>query len=212
MPSLRALILAAVLATVPAIALAAKPAPSSVTISATPATITYGAATTISGTTAPNTSVTLRADGAPFNGVFAQVATATSNATGAYSFSVKPGLNTQYRVTAKAHPTAQSAIATVAVRWRVTRTVSTRHPKRGARVRFSGTVSPAHTGGVAELQRRTATGFKTIKRATLVAATTTSSRYSLRVVVRRNGVYRVRVEADSSHAAGNSRRVSLKVH
>lgn len=212
MSTLRTLILVTGLVTAPAVALAAKPPPPSVTINAAPATITYGAAATISGTTAPNTSVTLRADGAPFNGAFAQVATATSNAAGAYSFSVKPGLNTQYRVSAKTHPSAQSPLATVAVRWRVTRTVSTLRPKRGTRVRFSGSVSPAHTGGIAELQRRTATGFKTIKTATLVAATTTSSRYSLRVVVRRNGVYRVRVEADGSHAAGNSRRVSLKVH
>jgi hypothetical protein len=204
--------LVAALLVLPAAALAAKPAPTSVSIAATPAAITFTHAATISGTTSPNTSVTLRADAFPFNGAFAQVATATSNATGAYSFTVKPDANTQYRVTAKTHPTAQSAIATVSVRWRVTRSVSTRHPKRGSRVRFSGSVSPAHTGAVAELQRRTSTGFKTIKRATLVAATATSSRYSMRVRVKRNGTYRVRVPADAAHLAGNSRRVTLKVH
>jgi hypothetical protein len=32
------------------------------------------------------------------------------------------------------------------------------------------------------------------------------------VRVKRNGTYRVRVEADAAHLAGNSRRVSLKVH
>ena len=206
----RTVIAVAALATLPAVALAAKPAPNSVTIAA-PAAITFGHAATISGTTSPNTSVTLRADAFPFNGAFGTVATVTSNATGAYTFSVKPDANTQYRVTAKTHPTAQSPVATVSVRWRVTRTVSTRHPKRGSRVRFSGSVSPAHTGAVAELQRRTSSGFKTVKTATLTAATATSSRYSLRVKVKRNGTYRVHVAADAAHLAGNSRRVTLKV-
>jgi len=207
----RTLIAITALAALPAVALAAKPAPHSVTIAA-PAAITFGHAATISGTTSPNTSVTLRADAFPFNGAFGQVATVTSNATGAYTFSVKPDANTHYRVTAKTHPTAQSPVATVSVRWRVTRTVSTRHPKKGSRVRFSGSVSPAHNGAVAELQRRTSSGFKTVKTATLTAGTATSSHYSLRVRVKRNGTYRVRVEADAAHLAGNSRRVTLKVH
>ena len=211
MSSIRSLITLAALAALPAVALAAKPAPKSVTIAA-PAAITFGHAATISGTTSPNTSVTLRADAFPFNGSFGQVATATSNASGAYSFSVKPDADTQYRVTAKTHPTAQSPVATVSVRWRVTRSVSTRHPKKGSRVRFSGSVSPAHTGAVVELQRRTSSGFKTVKTATLAAATATSSRYSLRVKVKRNGTYRVHVAADAAHLAGNSRRVTLKVH
>jgi hypothetical protein len=209
---MRSLLVVAGLAALPAVAFATKPAPKTVSITAAPAAVTFGHAATISGTTSPNTGVTLRADAFPFNGAFGQVATVTSNAAGAYLFSVKPDANTHYRVTAKTHPTAQSAIATVSVRWRVTRTVSTRHPKRGSRVRFSGSVSPAHTGGVAELQRRTSSGFKTVKAVGLTAATATSSRYSLRVRVKRNGTYRVRVEADAAHLAGNSRRVSLKVH
>lgn len=211
MSSIRTWIVAVTLAAVPAAALAAKPAPKRVSIAASPAAITFGSAATISGTTSPNTSVTLRADTAPFDSSFSTVATTTTNAAGAYAFSVKPDANTQYRVTAKTRPTAQSGLATVSVRWRVTRTVSTRRPRRGARVRFSGTVGPAHTGGIAELQRRTSSGYRTVKTATLTAATATSSRYSLRVRVKRNGTYRVRVEADAAHLAGNSRRVVLKV-
>jgi hypothetical protein len=211
MPRTRTLIATVALAALPAVALAAKQPPTSVTIQA-PAAITFGQAATISGTTSPNTSVTVRADPYPFNGSFSQVATTTSNAAGAYSIAVKPDMNTQYKVTAKTHPTAQSPVATVSVRWRVTRTVSTRHPKKGSKVRFSGSVSPAHTGAVAELQRRTSSGFETVKTATLTAATATSSRYSVRVTVRRNGTYRVHVAADAAHLAGNSRRVTLKVH
>ena len=212
MSRLRTIILAAALAGLPAAALAAKPAPKTVSITTAPATITYGGAATVSGTTLPNTSVTLRADPYPFNGSFAQVATSTSNAAGAYSFTVKPDANTHYRVSAKTHPTAQSAIATVSVRWRVTRAVSTRTPKRGSRVRFSGSVSPAHVGGVVAIQRRTSSGFRTDKTATLTAATTTRSHYSVRIRVRRSGTYRVRVAGDAAHATGTSRRITLKVH
>jgi hypothetical protein len=212
MPSIRAIALATCACAVPAAAFAAKPAPSTVSIAVTPGTVTFGKPATISGTTAANTSVTLRADAFPFGGSFAQVAKATSNAAGAYSFTVTPDKVTHYRVDAKTKPAARSPVATLSVRWKVTRTVSTRTPKRGSRVLFSGTVGPVHTGGTVEVQRRTASGFKTVKTATLVAATTTSSSYSVRVRVRRNGTYRVHVAADTSHLAGNSRRVALKVH
>jgi hypothetical protein len=211
MTMIRSFLVAALLV-LPAAALAAKPAPTSVSIAAAPAAITFTHAATISGTTSPNTSVTLRADAFPFNGAFAQIATATSNAAGAYSFTVKPDANTQYRVTAKTHPTAQSAIATVSVRWRVTRHVSTKRPKKHSRVRFSGTVGPAHNCGTVELQRKFSTGYKTVKTATLAAATTTTSSYSMRIKVNRNGTYRVHVKADNAHLAGNSSRVTLKVH
>jgi hypothetical protein len=210
---MRNLLATAALLALPAVALAAKPAPKSVTITAAPATVTFGHAVTVSGTTSPGTSVALRADTFPFGGSFAAVATATSDAAGAYSFTVKPSEITHYRVTAKTHPTAQSAIATVSVRWRVTRTVSTLTPKRNSRVRFSGSVYPAHNGGKAELQRRTASGFRTVRTVALTAASvTTHSHYSLRIRVRRSGTYRVHVAADGAHLAGNSRRVSLKVH
>src|SRR5919198_1488522 len=81
---------------------------------------------------------------------------------------VTPDSTTHYRVDVKK---AHSAVLTLGVRWKVTRTVSTRHPKRGSRVRFSGTVGPVHTGGTVEIQRLTASGFKTVKTATLTAAT-----------------------------------------
>jgi hypothetical protein len=208
----RTLLIAIGVATLPAAALAAKPAPSTVSIAVAPGTITFGGAATVSGTTAPNTSVTLRADSFPFGGSFAQVAKTTSNAGGAYSFTVKPDSVTRYRADAKTHPAASSPLATLSVRWKVTRTVSTRTPKKGSRVRFSGSVSPAHAGGTVKLQKRTASGFTTVKTTTLAAATTTSSSYSLRVRVSKNGTYRVRVDGDGAHLTGTSRRVTLKVH
>ena len=206
----RVLAMAAIALAIPAAALAApKPQPTAPTIAISAPAVTFGKAVTISGTTTANTAVTLRGDAFPFNNSFGRVSTATSNAAGAYSFTVTPDTSTHYRVEVKK---AKSAVATLAVRWKVTRKVSTKHPKRGKRVLFSGLVSPAHVGGTASIQRNFGGVWKTVKTATLAASTSTSSAYSTRIRVRRNGTYRVRVEGDGAHDAGNSSRVKLTVH
>jgi hypothetical protein len=210
MPGKRVLAVAASALAIPAAALAApKPPPAAPTIAISTGTVTFGASATISGTTTANTVVTLRGDAYPFNNSFAQVARVTSNAAGAYSFAVKPDTSTHYRVEVKK---AKSQVVALAVRWKVTRKVSTRHPKRGSRVLFSGLVSPAHVGGIASIQRRSGGVWKTVKTTTLAASTSTSSAYSVRVRVRRTGTYRVRVEGDGAHEAGNSAKVRLTVH
>jgi len=204
----RVIALAACAVALPAAALAAPPQPTQVTIAVSSGKVTFGKQVVVSGTTAPNTGLTLRGDAFPFNGSFAQVAKTTSNATGAYSFTVTPDSSTQYRVDAKK---GKSATTSVLVRWKVTRAVSTKHPKRGKRVLFSGTVSPAHVGGTVSIQRRSGGVYKTVKTTTLAASTATSSAYSVRVRVRHNGRYRARVEGDGAHEAGNSRSVKLTV-
>jgi hypothetical protein len=194
---------------IPAAAIAApKPQPTAPTIAISSGKVTFGASATVSGTTAANTAVTLRSDAYPFNNAFGRVATTTSNAQGAYSFTVKPDMSTHYRVELKK---AQSQVVSLAVRWKVTRKVSTKHPKKGSRVLFSGLVSPAHVGGTVSIQRRSGGVYKTVKTTTLAASTSTSSAYSVRVRVRRSGTYRVRVEGDGAHEAGNSSRVRLTV-
>jgi len=197
---------------IPAAAYAApkpKPQPTAPTIATSSPAVTFGKAVTISGTTTPNTAVTLRSDAYPFNNAFGKVSTVTSNATGAYSFTVTPDTSTHYRADVKG---AQSTVAPLAVRWKVTRSVSTKRPKRGKRVLFSGLVSPAHVGGTASIQRNSGGVWKTVKTTTLAASTAQSSAYSVRIRVRRTGTYRVRVEGDGAHDAGNSSRVKLTVH
>ena len=85
-----AIVTACACAAVPAAVLAAKPAATSVTIGIAPVKVTFGKPATVSGTTAANTVVTLRGDAFPFNGAYSRVASTTSSATGAYSFSVTP--------------------------------------------------------------------------------------------------------------------------
>jgi hypothetical protein len=200
---------------VPAAAVqAAKPAPATLTLGASPTTVTFGKPTTLSGKLTGGKAVAgqtiqVQADTAPFEGKYANVATATTDAAGNWTATNAPTALTRYR--AKAGNTT-SPTADVAVRLRVGIGVSDRTPKRGSRVRFSGRVAPAHDGAQVRIQRRTATGWTTVARTTLADAGTEVSKYSKRVRVRRSGTYRVRVlSGDTDHLAGTSPRRRLTV-
>jgi hypothetical protein len=202
-------------------ALAAKPPANGVTIAAHPSTVTFGRAATITGqVTGPGAGgvqVTLQSNAYPYTGGFTNSATATTTANGGFSFNVTPSVNTKYRVEAKASPTRTSAEVTVNVRVKVSLHVSDRTPARGQRVRFSGTVTPAHNGKLALIQRRSATGWQTIARATLIATTPSHgvarSRYAKRVRIHTSNIYRVQVvPGDGDHVTGTSAHRTLTVH
>ena len=120
--------------------------PSSVTITAAPNPILYGHSVAISGKltakTVAGVSVTLKAATSPYKS-FVSVATATTDSLGGYHFAPSPKLNTEYLVMAKSKPSATSTTPLVQVRTRVSLHVSTTTPPVGARVKFSGTVTPA---------------------------------------------------------------------
>jgi hypothetical protein len=198
--------------------LAAKPAKGgTLTLAAAPNPVTFGHAETLSGvlsTQASGVSVQAQAQPYPFTGGFKDVGTATQTTTGgAYSLTVTPSATTKYRVVTTTNPKSTSPEVTVAVRWRVSMKVSTRTPKKGARVRFHGSVAPLATGGFALIQRQASYGWATVKKVALAAnATSTASTYSTRLRVRKTGRYRVQVAADASHAQGASRALKLRVH
>ena len=194
---------------------------SSVTIAASPTTVTFGKATTISGRAAgrdaAGAEITLQGDIFPFEGDFRRFREVVAGATGTYSFTnVRPGRNTRYRVTARTKPRATSTVAPVNVRPVISRRVSDRTPAKGQRVRFRGTVTPAHNGRRVSIQRRLLAGWKTVARPMLVAATPRNgvprSKYSRRLRIRRTGTYRVRIHAHGDHAGNTTRRVRLEVH
>jgi hypothetical protein len=213
--------LAAALAVAAPAAFGAKPN-SAVTIAAKPLTVTFGKATTISGRATGNgaggATVTLQHDAFPFEGKFDTLTTTTAGAQGGYAFTgIRPGVNNRYRVSAKTKPRSTSAVVQVNVRPRVTLRVSDRTPKRGQRVRFRGTVLPAHNGKRVLLQKRTSSGWKTVAMPLLKPATAVSgvarSKYSRRLRVRATRTYRVRfLPADGDHVRGTSRKRRLKVH
>ena len=200
-------------------AVAAKP-DQKLSIEAHPKVVTFGQTLTITGKLTGGTQrdisgqdITVLRDEFPYEGRFERVGTAETTDTGAYNVSVPPGANTKnakYRATARGG--VDSPDITVPVRVAVTRRVSDKTPTSGQRVKFSGTVAPAHDGKVARIQRRTDTGWKTVAKVTLADAGEVVSKYSKRVRITRSGRYRVRFNpADGDHAAGNSRRVRITV-
>lgn len=222
---MKALISAAALALafVPAAA-AQKPAPkppkggAAITLDAKPAIVVYASPTTLSGRLSGGTiaGVTVRLEqdsSRPYGDSYqsAGVTTTTAN-NGAYSFTLKPLLNTQYRVVAQASPGVSSPPKLVLVRMLVGLKLSDSTPRRGSLVRFSGSVFPAHDGRLALIQKRSSTGrFVTVARTALRDAGDARSSYSRRLRVSSDGVYRVKVSGDSDHANGFSRLRTLNV-
>lgn len=191
--------------------------PAAVTIAATPRVVTFGKPVTIAGTVAgrPNDQVEVEQTPYPFTDPFKNAGQGMTDAAANYSFQVTPALNTRYHVVAKSPP-ATSADIDVLVRTKVGLRLSDRTPARGQRVRFRGTVLPAHDGQTVRIQKRTASGWKTIATPTLVAATpldgVARSKYRQGRRIRANGVFRTVMPAHADHARGKSPRRSATVH
>jgi hypothetical protein len=192
---------------------------SSATITATPATVTFGSATTVSGVVTGNhaagATVTLEQAPFPYTAAFTKVATTTANSAGHYSFTITPGISTRYRVRANAAPTATSSATTVPVRVKVTLGVSSLKPSAGAKVLFFGTIQPAFNGRSVLIQRKTATGlWSTVAHATLTATTSmTRSKYSKHLTASHSSTYRARfVPPNGAYLANTSGTRHLTIH
>ncbi len=190
-----------------------------ITIDAKAAIIVFSGATTLSGrlsgAKADGVSVRLEQDDSrPYGDSYKPTgSTAVTASNGKYEFSVKPLLNTQYRVVAKASPPVMSSAKLVRVRMLVGLNLSDMTPARGSLVRFSGSVFPAHDGRTAHIQKRSPSGrFITVIRTRLRDAGDAKSTYSRRVRVFRDGVYRVKIAGDADHVNGFSRLRTMTVH
>jgi hypothetical protein len=193
-----------------------KPNPN-LTIKTSAPAVTFGRTVTLSGTTknvAAGTTVELQENPFPYAGFKPTGKTAVVDPAGNWSVAgVAPQVHTQYRVQAKTSPPSESTAVTVRVALRVSFRVSDSTPKRGARVRLFGTVAPAHDGKPVLIQKKTATGYKTVTRTTLLDNGTATSKYSKRLRIRRNGTYRIVAESlDQDHDNGTSRSRTLRVH
>jgi hypothetical protein len=203
-----AVLIAAPLTTVGAAVVAGAPPPSPadvsrVTISADPGLIGIGTESGIGGRLdgrrVAGRAVVLEADPVP-GGVFAPVATAVTNGRGRYEFTVHPDRNTRYRVELRGRTATRSPEQIVYVRMRVTMRVDDARPSRGQRVRFFGSVLPAHDGLVAHIQRRTLTGgYHNVARVPLTDAGGGRSRFEGSIPITRSGVYRILVPSHDDH-------------
>jgi len=145
------------------------------------------------------------------DGPYKNLAETKTDNSGKYSVGDRPSRNLYYRVVSTA-PNAQASIY-VRSAMRIGLVVSDSTPRRGALIKFSGTVRPRHDGRTVYVQRRSATGrWVTLKRPRLVGVNSTTSKYSTRIRVRSNGVYRARVLGHADHSLGTSRTRTLVVH
>jgi hypothetical protein len=157
----------------------------------------------LSGGSAGNVGIKLQKDESrPYGDGYVDTGVSgTTKNNGTYAFSVKPGLNTQYRVVAAKTPAVDSPGRLVLVRPRVGLKTAT----AGSKVRFSGSVYPALDGRSVLIQRRSPSGrFVTVSKTTLQDAGTTRSSYAKSVTVSRDGVYRTKVPGDAKHVNGFS--------
>ena len=196
-----------------------QPGAAAITLEAKPAVVVFSGATVLSGRLSGAKAYTVTArleqdNTRPYGDSYKPTGrTAVLANNGTYSFSVKPMLNTQYRVVAQDSPPVTSAAKLVLVRMRIGLNLSDSTPARGRLVRFSGTVLPAHDGRTVSIQRRSPSGrFITVSRTRLRDAGVAKSAYSRRVRVFRDGVYRVKVAGDGDHVNGFSRARSVNVH
>jgi plastocyanin len=191
------------------------PSPHSLSIAASSPRIVFGEKVTLSGTLTGSDNVgetvTLDEDPFPF-GEFRNAATTRTTAGGAYAFERTPSLNTRYRADAKSKSPARSPEVTVLVAPAVVFNVSDTTPRAGQRVRFSGTLAPAHDGAKVSIQRRRSSGgFRTIARATLTDAGDALSNWKRTLTINTTGTFRVVLPAHDDHATAKSRRVRLRV-
>jgi hypothetical protein len=154
---------------------------------------------------------------APFPGTYTIVSNGASGPSGEFVFSVAPVRKAYWAVvapTTATRPREASPGFLVALRRQVSIKTSTRRPRKGRLVRFSGFVSPAFPigpGSVATLQRRNRQGGFTDVHPVLLKAAGSFSSYRLRTRVRRSGVYRVVVPSSTFFSPGASVAVTVRV-
>ena len=189
-----------------------KPNPN-LTIKSSAGAVTFGRTVTLSGTTKnipAGTTVEIQQNPYPYAGFKPTGKTGVVDPSGNWSVAgIAPQVHTQYKVLAKTSPPTESGATFVRVRLRVSFRVSDSTPRKGQSVRFFGTVAPARAGKPVLIQKKTATGYRTVTR----TKTSATSKYSKRLRIRRRGTYRVVVQSLAQDLDnGTSRRRTLRVH
>lgn len=156
----------------------------------------------LSGMNSSGQNVALRSDPFPFD-MFGNAGSATTDAGGKFSLVQRPTLNTRYQARSG---NEESEAVTVLVRPRIGLRLSDSTPRRRQRVRFSGRVCPEHDGSLVAIQRRSASGFRTVGRARLRDVPgSTCSRWARAFRLVRDGRFRVVLRGHADHASGISR-------
>ena len=184
-------------------ALAATPAagaPPTITLKAAPTVVSYGGSTTLSGTLSTaraGQSVDILGQECGQN-PFKKIASATTTTGGAFSYTAKPTINTNYQ--AKQKGSTSSAVAV-----KVAPLVALKKNGGTTRRRFTVTLTSAQSfvGKYVVFQRRTTTRWRSLKHVTLATVATTTAPTqvtSAKFSVRLKGHPRVRVVLPATQA------------
>ncbi len=182
---------------------AAAAAPTALTATVAPAVVVYRGSAVVSGTVSvPGAVISLLSSPAG-QAVWTPVGLTTATAAGAFSFTVKPSVSSDYRVVFAATSAQDAAQADVSLQVRPLVTAS--FPASlwfPGSVTLRGAVAPGHPGGTVVIQRRVAGAWQPLTTVTLGA----DSRFALSWKPDTFGFYRLRAEmdADADHAAGVS--------
>ncbi|HEX2016836.1 MAG TPA: hypothetical protein VGN69_09085 [Solirubrobacteraceae bacterium] len=171
--------------------------PLSLAIVAYPNPVAFRSATTIAGTLSGtgngNRAVQLQANAFPYTGGFVnQGNPELTNPSGTFAFNVLSlSINTQFRViTVGSRPVASPPV-TAEVAVTVGLSPVPRRVRRGARVRFRGSLTPAEDGAPLAVQKLVHRRWVTVAGTSAHHGGRTSSSFQRRVRVRRSGLYRV---------------------
>jgi hypothetical protein len=142
----------------------------------------------------------------PFS-AWTQVATLTTDFEGYFTYHQTIAQNTAFRAIWQAATPVQSKDKLIKLPMKLALKASHRRVKRGGVVTFSGSGSPGHPGSTVQLQQLDSHGgFKTISSA-VVSPTST---FSVRLRVRRGGVFRALFPGDGQFGASASRPVRVR--
>jgi hypothetical protein len=192
--------------------------PLGLALNATPNPVVFGGLTTLSGTLSGsgNTGrgVQLQQNPFPFTSGFSNVANAQlTDAAGNFSFTVlSVPLTTQYRVLVTNNQAIVSPVVTVSVQVLVRTSVTHRHVRRGAKVRFSGTVRPAVPNVPLAIQKLASNhrDWVTVSGSITRPGGNGYAVYGKTVRVKRGGRYRVYVGASGgTFAPGFGRTITI---
>jgi hypothetical protein len=170
---------------------------------------------TLSGTGNAGRQIVLQSNPFPYTQGFQNASDVhLTNGDGSFSFPILAvPLNTQYRVLLPNQPQVGSPIVTVGVAPKVSVGAKrVRRTARGAIVRFSGRVTPAHDGTQIAIQRLKGTTWVTIGGTIAKHRSPSSSRYRKSLRLRRGGTFRVFAGTnDGDHVQTVSRAVKVRV-
>jgi hypothetical protein len=195
-----------------------KAQPLGLTLAATPNPVPFGAGTTLvgtlSGTGAPGRQVILQQNPFPYTSGFATLGNPqVTGADGSFAFPLlSVPLNTQYRVLIPTKPEVVSPLLLVSVAVRVSTHVSATRVRPGQLVRFSGTLRPARVGALVAIQKlNSKRNWVTVAGTITHRLSSSSSRYSKRIRIRRGGTYRVYIAAaDGNYVPNTGRSVRIR--